>query len=510
MAIQSRVKKSLLNARVNLIFYVLVLFITFFSRRLFLEKLGNEFIGMTSTLANLLGLLNLAELGVGTAVGYMLYKPLVKQEYEKTNEILSVFSFIYKCIGYVIIIAAFVLGLFLPIIFSKAPFSLSLIYFAYSSYIISALFSYFVNYRQLLLAADQCAYVVTAYYQTANILRLVVQMLVLYKTNNPYYWIALEILFSGIYSIILNHRINRFYPWLKVSRRNGKFLLKKYPQLLRYTKQIFVHQLAGTVLFNLSPVFIYTYTSLTMVAYYTNYVIIFEKLRQLVAQLLGSADAGIGQLVAEGNRDKSFDVFNELFAVRYFVAGVVIAGLWYAITPFIVLWLGKEYLLSDLTLLILLINFFLLLTRSTVDSFISAYGLFYDVWAPLTEAILNVGISIVGGIWFGLNGVLLGSTFSMLLIIGIWKPYFLFRKGLEKPVWCYWRNLFGKVLLIVIGGGIIEIVKKTFITMDPTRDYLSWFLYAFIITSSYAIVLFGLMCCFTHSMRSFVKRFIRF
>ena len=64
----SRVKKSLLNARVNLIFYFLVLILSFFSRKIFLDTLGAEFIGFTSTLQNLLGFLNLAELGIATAI----------------------------------------------------------------------------------------------------------------------------------------------------------------------------------------------------------------------------------------------------------------------------------------------------------------------------------------------------------------------------------------------------------------------------------------------------------
>ncbi|WP_298062285.1 hypothetical protein [uncultured Rikenella sp.] len=114
MVVESRSHKNFLNARTNLLFYFLVLVTTFFSRKIFLEKLGADFVGMTSTLSNLLELLNLAELGVGSAVGYMLYKPLVGSNRGQINEIISVLGYVYRKIGLVIIAGAIILACFLP------------------------------------------------------------------------------------------------------------------------------------------------------------------------------------------------------------------------------------------------------------------------------------------------------------------------------------------------------------------------------------------------------------
>ena len=91
----SRVGKSLLNARVNLIFYFLSLLLAFFSRKIFLDHLGTEFIGLTTTLQNLLGFLNLADLGIGASIGYVLYKPLFDKDEKKLNEIISVLGYLY-------------------------------------------------------------------------------------------------------------------------------------------------------------------------------------------------------------------------------------------------------------------------------------------------------------------------------------------------------------------------------------------------------------------------------
>ena len=114
---ESRVKKSLLNARINLIFYFLSLVFAFFSRKTYLDMLGDDFMGLTGTLQNLLSFLNLAELGIGSAIGYVLYKPLYTQNHEKINEIISVFGYIYRQIGFIILGGGIIMGGCLPFIF---------------------------------------------------------------------------------------------------------------------------------------------------------------------------------------------------------------------------------------------------------------------------------------------------------------------------------------------------------------------------------------------------------
>ena len=128
---ESRVKKTLLNARVNLIFYFITLTLSFFSRKIVLNTLGADFVGLTSTLTNLLSFLNLAELGIGTAIGYVLYKPLFEQNQDKINEIISVFGYLYQWVGKIILISGCILSLFLPLIFQSSGFDLSIIYLAY-------------------------------------------------------------------------------------------------------------------------------------------------------------------------------------------------------------------------------------------------------------------------------------------------------------------------------------------------------------------------------------------
>lgn len=144
-----RVHKSILNAEVNLVFYFLSLFLAFFSRKIFLDCLGTEFIGLTGTLGNILGYLNLAELGITASIGYFLFKPLQSNNRQEVQEILSLLGYLYDRIGCIILLGGIVISLFFPLIFAKTILGLGIIYFAYYSFLGSSLIGYFINYRQI-------------------------------------------------------------------------------------------------------------------------------------------------------------------------------------------------------------------------------------------------------------------------------------------------------------------------------------------------------------------------
>lgn len=509
MAQESRVKKSLLNARVNLIFYFLTLALSFFSRKIFLDCLGADFVGLTGTLQNLLGFLNLAELGIGSAIGYVLYKPLFDHDEAKINEIISVFGYLYRWIGRIILGAGCILACFLPLIFPDTQFELGIIFFAYFAFLASSLIGYFANYKQTLLGADQKNYVVTAYFQTATIVKTLIQMASAYYTGSYYLWVVIELAFGIIYSFILNWKINQVYPWLKSEVKQGKLLFKKYPEVMRYTKQLFVQKISYTVQYQTTPFLIYAFVNLKIVAFYGNYTIITDKISQLINTFLESTGASIGNLIAEGNRDKILNVFWELISIRYLIGGTISFAIYNLIDPFIVLWLGEQYLLPNIVLILIVLNIFISYTRGGVMQFLFGFGLFSDVWAPIAEIIINLSIAIIGGSLWGLKGVLLGGIISQLLIVGIWKPYFLFSRGFRINVWRYWINIAKYIVAIIISWNILQFCIINNITISPTSSYASWILYAIIIITLYFIICFILMYSLNKGMRDFTYRILK-
>lgn len=472
-----RVHKSILNAEVNLVFYFLTLFLAFFSRKIFLDSLGADFIGLTGALGNILGYLNLAELGITTSIGYFLFKPLQSNNRQEIQEILSLLGYLYNRIGCIILFGGIIISLFFPLIFSNAKLGLSIIYFAFYSFLGSSLIGYFINYRQILLTADQKKYLVAIYFQSANIVKTILQIYLAYTYKNLYVWVGIEFLFSIVGCITLNWKINQEYPWLYVSKNSGKVLIKKYPAIITKTKQVFIHRIKDFVLVKSDELFIFLFVSLKMVAFYGNYMIIISKLISLFSAVTGSVGASIGNLVAEGNKQNMMKVFWEFTTIQHTIAAILSFSLYSFIEPFIAHWLGPEYIMDRRILILLIIYIYITNSRTSVDSFNYAHGLYADVWSAWTELIINVSITIIGGLKWGIIGILLGKIASLMAIVVIWKPYYLFTSGFKESVSIYWkgaiRNYGISIFSIVVATYIIP-----YVPINPYHSIRDWLLYA--------------------------------
>lgn len=503
---ESRTSKSLKNAKVALIFYCINLFLQFFSRKIFLDYLGSEILGLNTTAQNLLSFLNLAELGIGTAISYTLYKPLYEKNTETINEIVSIQGWMYRKIAYGVIIGACVLMCFFPWIFEKAQVSL---WYAYGSFIVllvGALLGYFANYRQIVLTADQKEYKITLNIQGFKILKVILQILAIRYLNNGYvYWMVLELLLAVITTIVLDKVIHREYPWLQSRPSLGGFYRKKYPEIITKTKQIFLHRIGVFTLGQSSSLIIYAYTSLTLVAIYGNYMLVVTGVTLLMNSLLNSISAGVGSLVAAGDRQRIKAVFWEITSCRIWLAGVMCYGIYKLSHSFIVLWVGEQYVLEQSALYALLVITFVGLTR-TNDIFLAAYGLFQDVWAPLTEAALNIGCSIWLGYYYGLSGILWGVAISLLIVIVCWKPYFLYRCGFREPIGEYLLQQFKYCLVSGLSFLISDWLLHQMYSSPSVSGYYEWFKYALGVVSLYMAFSSVLFYFSDRGMRDLVKR----
>lgn len=504
---ESRVKKSLLNARVNFIFYFLTLVLSFFSRKIFLNSLGADFVGLSGTLTNILGFLSLAEMGVGIAVSYHLYKPLQSGNKVEIEELVSVFGYLYHKIGFFIALGGVAISAFIPLIFSKSGFDVSLIYFAFFAILTSSLLTYFINYRQIILNADQKGYVVTAYLQGASCVKLLFQMAVAYCWQNYYLWITLEVIFGVMACIILNWKITRTYPWLKVSVKKGRMFFPKYKSLVIYTKQIFIHKIKDFLLTQSDQILIFAFVSLKMVAYYGNYTLITTKLVQLFNTLMKSVWASVGNLVAEGDKERIWKVFWEIQSVYYMIAGFVVFSVYHFIVPFIVLWLGDEYILDNTILILLMINIFIMLTRSAVDMFNNAYGHYADTWSAWAEGITNVGITLLLAPFWGIVGILIGKILSLILFVVLWKPYYLFHKGFYLSVKKYWSNIMKYWIVFIVSFCIGHMIFNH-IPLDDSSSFVNWIIKALLTIVPFILFFYAGMYLFGYGMKYITNRFL--
>lgn len=504
----SRTKKSLKNSSVALVMFFISLVLQFISRKIFLEYLGTEILGLNTTATNLLQFLNLAELGIGSAIAYTLYDPLHRDDKEKICEIVSLQGWIYKKIAIIVIVAAVILSAFFPLIFKKMVLPLWYAYASFGVLLFSSLLSYFVNFRQVILSADQKDYKIQYTFRLTQLIKVVFQIIaVRYIPNGYVAWLILEFLFTIISSAALNKIIRKTYPYLKESELPGNKLIKKYNEITRKIKQLFFHKIGSFVLTQASPIIIYAYASLTLVTLYSNYMIMISGFLNLLNAIFNSIAGGVGDLIASGDKDRIGKVFFELLSIRFLIVSTLCFTIYMIATPFIRIWIGADYILENSTLLLLIGVFYIQGSRHIVDPFINGYGLFGDIWSPIVEASLNIGLSVLLGKFFGLNGIISGVLISLVIIMMFWKPYYLFSRKLP-----WLRNKYIKyycsVLIIGLGIaiGLVSLIRR--ITLPDFTNLFEVGVYALIVFMVYGVCLSMVLVFFKPGFANIIKRFI--
>lgn len=479
MAEVSRTARVIQNAKVALFFYCINLILQFFSRKIFLDYLGAELLGLNTTAQNLLQFLNLAESGIGAAVAFALYKPLSQNNRQEIIDIVSLQGWFYRWVGLFVIAGSIVLMAFFPWIFAKAEVPLIYAYGTFIAFLVSALLGYFVNYKMIVLSADQKEYKITIETQSIKVMKVFIQMWAIWQLPHGYaWWMVLEALAGVLTSLRLNRCIRREYPWLITEISKGNELKTQYSFVLMKTKQLIFHKIGSFVIWETTPLIVYAFTTLSMVAVYGNYILILGGCLLFVDALSRGLNAGVGNLVANGDIKIIKNVFWQLLTVRLFFAGFICSGFFFLSESFVELWVGNEYAMPVFPMSALLLVYFIQMSR-TCDIFLSAYGLFQDIWAPVVESISSIVLSILFGYLWGLTGIFIGVLLSQLTIVNTWKPYFLykfaFQENISEYVALYTKKIF-MVLLLFCSTSIIDIQIET---------WIDWLQHAFWLTLLY-------------------------
>lgn len=506
----SRIAYSVKNAKVALLFNVLLLVLNFFSRRVFIGHLGEEIVGLSQTVISYIGFLNLADMGISVAIVNALYLPLFRKDRAEVGEIVSLFGFLFKWVGIFILAVGLILVALIPWIFARdiaAGLDARLIYAAFLTFLFTTLLTYWMNYKQHLLVANQKGYVITKVFQTSNILKTLTQMgLLLWAGAGYVSWLGIEVVFGVVFSLWLNAQVKKEYPWLETSIRHGKAMMRKYTAVFKNMKRAFAHKIANLVLYQSDVIVLSIFISLPVVTFFTNYTMISDRIARILAGALNNSYAGVGNLVAEGDKRKIKLIFWEFNALYYWLGAVVAFGFYMLINPFIRLWLpdSAHMILSDGVVVMISVTLFITFVRQTAQYFLNAYGLFRDVWAAWTELGLNVVLSVLLCWQFGVIGVVIGTVASTGLSVFIWKPYFLYRNGFEEGAGEYYRNASKYLLLLgAMAYGMYRLAGLGW--LPEITSWQTWLIHAAAVTGIFALLSGAAMYLVAPGMRALVK-----
>lgn len=450
-----RSKSSAKNLVVALIGQAFGLIISFIARIIFVKFLSDEYLGLNGLFTNLLTMLSLVELGVGSALVYSLYKPLADGDNEKVKSLMDLYRKAYNIIGGVVLIIGILFIPFYRYLISEVP-SISHLDFIYILFVLNTAISYFYSYKRSLIICDQKRYIATIYRYVFYFLLNVFQIIVLFLTHNYILYLITQVVFTWLENICISIKADKMYPYLK-DKNIKKLDKKELNTISKNVRAMLFHKIGGVVVNSTDNILISKLVGLIAVGMYSNYYLITSALDTITAQFFNAITASVGNLGACTNSKKVKETFNTTFFLNYLIYGVITVCLLILFNPFIEVWLGKKYLFDFGVVLVITICFYLKGIRKTCLTFKDALGLFWqDRYKPIIESIINLVASIILGIKYGVLGIFMGTIISTVTT-SLWiEPYVLYKYYFKENIIDYLYRFIKYTLVVVLTYLIVQ------------------------------------------------------
>lgn len=432
---ESRTKKTLINTSFAVLSRIASMVFGFIQKTIFIRTLGMSYTGVSGLFSDILVVLSLAELGIGSAIAFSLYKPIAQNDYRHIAQLMNFFKKAYRMIAF----SVFGLGLcvipFLGHIVTNVPDikeSITLIFFLY---IVNTAVTYLLVYKNTLLVASQNQYVVSNIQTVFIIFRTVFECVFLLLLRDFLIYLLLEILFSLLQNITINLVATRRYPQLKQYR--GESITKEERKtLFRDIKALMLYKVANVILTGTDSTIISAFLGTGRVGIVGNYKTIKGYVTSIVAQFYNSINPSLGNLAAVESREAQYRFFQKLNFGTFWIACFCSTCFYCLFNPFILIWLGSEnWLLSSWTVAMLVLDYYLSTMIGPIGAFRMANGLFVKTkYMALFKAALNLVISLALVKPCGVFGVLFGTVLSCVLTQMWYEPKVLFEDVFGKKV----------------------------------------------------------------------------
>ena len=444
-----RTKNSIKNMKFSLFFRFLRIFAAFFRRKIFVLMLTQEYLGLNGTFSNILDMLSIAELGIGGAITYSLYKPLAERDEKQIAARMTLFRRTYHIIGLAIILLGGALTPFLPLVIRDFP-DIPHIYLIYLLFLSNSALSYFFSYKQALIVADQRQYIITTCSSLLSILLYFAQALFLWLTKNYFFYLGLQIIVTMLENLIITYIANQRYPYLKANR-DEPIEAEAKREIVKNTKAMIIHKMGDTVILGADTLLISSFFGTVLVGLHSNYMMITLALASVYNQFFSALVASAGNLGATAEPKHVLRVFQRVDFAGNWLYGFSAVCLTVLLNPFIELWLGEDYLFDQRIVCLIVLNFYLSGMRRAVLTFKDAEGLYWqDRYKAVVEALINLTVSMVLAAFLGIAGIFIGTTVS-LLATSFWiEPMVVFKYGFHCSARSYFLHYIENTLITLL------------------------------------------------------------
>lgn len=455
----NRTQKTMRNSLVGLIGQVVSILLSFISRKVFIQYLGVEMLGLNSTFTSILNTLSLAEMGFQQVIVFHLYGVLARDDREQINNLINIYKLVYRCIGCFFIVAALCCVPLLQVFLSDIEATNSVrIFFIVQA--LSGACTYFLAYKRNILYADQKSYVSGLIDTVVNTVGTLVSIVVSIYTRNYLLYLLVNLAKTYISNLFVHVACTKRYPYLHKTKVDWK-LLKKIASSL---KDVILERLAGYIYGSTDNLIISMFISTVQVGFLNNYTMIINHIKTLMKSLTTPLIPALGHMVAlEREGERQVETFRLLEQVYFWMTGLAVVPVYVLADSFIQMFFGAEYVLPRLILFLMCVDLYIHINQDTCLSFLTANGLFRKRRnISIGGAMVNIVVSLLLMKPMGIAGILAGTAVSQVYY-WVARSVVALRECLNQS-WRvfaqYWIKQAGLLCIILAAIGISSLLTQ--------------------------------------------------
>lgn len=463
---KSRTSYVIKNAWIGVVAQSVALVLSFLSRTFFIKILGSEYLGVNGLFTDILTMLSIAELGVGEAIVFNLYKPIAINDEKKIKTLIKFYKKAYQIIGLTIFAVGLLLIPFMDFIIPNRPNISENLILIYVLFLANTSISYLYIYKSTILKANQKNYITVIYKQVFHCIQLVVQILLLYFTHNYILYLIIQFLCTFLRNFTLSRKASKMYPYLN-DLENEDLTKEERHEIFEHIKGTFVYKVGRAIINGTDSIIISKYIGINAVGISSNYNLINSTIKKYLSQITSSFTASLGNSNAIESSEKKEKLLFEVMYVCFVLYGYACVCLIILSNDLIRIWFGKEYLFNLSTVIIIIATIFIAGLRHASYVYRSTLGLFQHVkFIPILAAIINLVSSILLAKLIGLNGVYLGTIISIMSTYFIADPVIIYKYEFHKKPTKYFLIFFKYVILGILTFLITYLITKNIIVTN--------------------------------------------
>ena len=460
----SRTKNSARNAAVAMIGKISHMLLSFICRTIFIQVLGADYLGLNGLFTNILQVLSFAQLGIGVAIIYRMYKPVAEGNRERIKTLIHFYKKAYSIIGVTIFVIGLALMPFLHLLIKDVPNVNENIYLIYLFFLIDSSISYFFAHKKSIISGHQKDYILSLITLSVVVLQNVMQIIFLLTTHNYIAYLIIQIAATLLQNVLAARKADKMYPYIK-DEKYRKISKRELKDFMIDVGSLVFYQVGSVLNSSTDNIVISAFVGVVEVGILSNYTLIIGGVRELIDYVFSSITSSIGNLNTIKDKKKKEDVFYQMMYILFIVYGYASIMVALLMNKFIVIWLGGDYVMSVGISIVLGFDLYIFGMRYINYTYRNTLGLFKKgAFVPFIVAIANVILSIILVQYIGVFGVLLATPITRL-ILTTYEPYFIHKTTFgTSPSKYYKRYIY--YLFIVILSGVIGYLIINAISID--------------------------------------------